>query len=230
MLMNGSKRYNTPYDDYFTESYPLHQIHEYFCDRTQFTPILSSMTYSTDQVIPCFCCGSLDRCYYSDKYLLKDIIFDLTIIVVSIVGAEPIRSSPSDSSYNVKVFTGQCPEKELFKYPLQFIDSVIFEEWVHLEIEFTLNSTLDYVDHPLKHFVKEHLEDARLFLPGQSEELKQSHHSRKQRGNARFSGKASLESYANHFILIRDSITAVANLATDTAKTNPHIGRKQKKK
>jgi hypothetical protein len=47
---------------------------------------------------------------------LKEIIFDLTIIVVSIVGAEPIRTSPSDSSYNVKVFTGQCPEKELFKY------------------------------------------------------------------------------------------------------------------
>ncbi len=228
------------YCDYAYHSYVFHPITrpidhlvEYFCDRTQLTPLLTSTTYSTDQMVCCSGCG------HRNEKAPDSVTFDISVIVVSIVGAEPIRTSPGDSSYNVKIFKGKCPETELFLThgPVWKCNELVtLEDYVQLQAEFTLNSSLDYVDHPLKHFVLEHLDKVSLFLPGRPDPMTLSYHSSmdqfgvQKKKFSKFSGTASIESYANHFVLIRDSIIAVAREVPNTAKENPHVGRKQKKK
>ena len=214
---------------------PLEHVTEYFCDRTQFTPLLTSVTYSTDQAIACINCG----CH--NEKLPDNIDFDVIVIVVSIVGAQPVRTSPSDSSYNVKIFKGKCPEDELFltkALSWKCNEMVTLEEYVQVQAEFTLNSSLDYVDHPLKHFVVEHLDKVMMFLPDRPEPVTQSYRAtidssgnpKKKYSAGKFAGAAAMESYSNHFVLISDSIINVAREVPNTAKDNPHIGRKQKKK
>ncbi len=129
---------------------------------------------------------------------------------------------PSDSSYNAKIFKGNCPEGELFLNhgPVWLCNELVtLEDYVQLQAEFTLNSSLNYVDHPLKHFVLEHLDKVTLFLPGRPDPMSLSYHSSmgklgvQHKKFSKFSGTASIESYGNHFVLIRDSIIAVAREA-----------------
>ncbi len=90
----------------------------------------------------------------------------------------------------------------------------------------------------MKHFVVEHLDQAILFLPGRPEPVTRSYHAtidcsgnqKKKYSAGKFAGAAAIESYSNHFVSIRDSIIAAAREVPNTAKENPHVGRKQKKK
>lgn len=180
------------------KSYPI----DHSClDFETTTPLFTRTSYCMVDDDICWVCKSDDDFYYFPCECPPEQRMQYYRLLVSIP-FQPVKTTPSDSVYSIKVQTGIARSSEHLKECLSGTTN-------DLVCDFSISSTLDESDDPIRDLVREHVK-----LIGEHYTF------------SSFRGEKSTDSYISHFDTLVEKLKSVP--ITHVPKETPHMGRKKR--